>query len=74
MPAQLQWQDAPGRVRLHGNVYLHALLAQGARSPLQSALRADSAHVSRLGRSIRQGPRNLFGKREVEAAPHVNRR
>ena len=53
-PAQLRWQDAPGQISLRGNVYLRTLLVQGARSLLQSALRADPTHASRLQRWIRQ--------------------
>nr|WP_328807277.1 hypothetical protein [Paraburkholderia elongata] len=40
-------------MRLRGNVYLRTLLVQGARSTLQSALRADPTHASRLQRWIR---------------------
>jgi transposase len=43
-----------GHISLRGNVYLRTLLVQGARSTLQSALRADPAHASRLQRWIRQ--------------------
>jgi transposase len=43
-----------GRIILRGNVYLRTLLVQGARSALQSALRADPTHASRLQRWIRQ--------------------
>lgn len=43
-----------GHISLRGNVYLRTLLVQGARSTLQSALRADPTHASRLQRSIRQ--------------------
>nr|WP_265102396.1 hypothetical protein [Paraburkholderia atlantica] len=39
---------------LRGNVYLRTLLVQGARSTLQSALRADPTHASRLQQWIRQ--------------------
>ncbi|KIF82067.1 IS110 family RNA-guided transposase [Noviherbaspirillum autotrophicum] len=41
-----------GRISLHGNVYLRNLLIQGARSTLQSALRADPAKANRLQRWI----------------------
>uniref|UniRef100_UPI0038CDA958 transposase n=1 Tax=Paraburkholderia ginsengisoli TaxID=311231 RepID=UPI0038CDA958 len=37
-----------GHISLRGNVYLRTLLVQGARSTLQSALRADPTHVGRL--------------------------
>ncbi len=43
-----------GHISLRGNVYLRTLLVQGARSTLQSALRADPTHASRLQRWIRQ--------------------
>ncbi|WP_310360385.1 IS110 family RNA-guided transposase [Paraburkholderia strydomiana] len=43
-----------GHISLRGNVYLRTLLVQGARSTLQSALRADPAHAGRLQRWIRQ--------------------
>ncbi|MFC7519093.1 IS110 family transposase [Herbaspirillum sp. GCM10030257] len=41
-----------GRISLRGNVYLRNLLIQGARSALQSALRADPLKASRLQRWI----------------------
>jgi transposase len=41
-----------GRISLRGNVYLRNLLIQGARSTLQSALRADPLKASRLQRWI----------------------
>ena len=41
-----------GRISLRGNVYLRTLLIQGARSTLQSALRADLSRASRLQRWI----------------------
>jgi hypothetical protein len=37
---------------LRGNVYLRTLLIQGARSTLQSALKAEPAHTNRLQRWI----------------------
>jgi transposase len=43
-----------GHMSLQGTVYLRTLLVQGARSTLQSALRADPTHASRLQRWIRQ--------------------
>jgi transposase len=43
-----------GHFSLRGNVYLRTLLVEGARSTLQSALRADPSHASRLQRWIRQ--------------------
>jgi transposase len=43
-----------GHISLRGNVYLRTLLVQGARSTLQSALRADAVRASRLQRWIRQ--------------------
>ena len=43
-----------GHISLRGNVYLRTLLVQGARSTLQSALRADPTHAGRLQRWIRQ--------------------
>jgi transposase len=43
-----------GHISLRGNVYLRTLLVQGARSTLQSVLRADPAHAGRLQRWIRQ--------------------
>ena len=48
-----------GRISLRGNVYLRTLLIQGARSTLQSALRADLARASRLQRWIIE----LYGRR-----------
>jgi transposase len=42
-----------GHISLRGNVYLRTLLVQGARSTLQSALRADPTHAGRLQRWIR---------------------
>jgi len=39
-----------GRISLRGNVYLRTLLIQGARSTLQSALKAEPAHTNRLQR------------------------
>jgi transposase len=41
-----------GHVSLRGNIYLRTLLVQGARSTLQSALRAEPSHASRLQRWI----------------------
>lgn len=41
-----------GRVSRHGDAYLRTLFVQGARSALQSALRADPARASRLQRWI----------------------
>lgn len=39
-----------GRISLHGNVYLRTLLIQGARSTLQSALKAEPERTTRLQR------------------------
>lgn len=44
----------PGHISLRGNFYLRTMLVQGARSTLQSALRADPTHANRLQRWIRQ--------------------
>ena len=44
---------------MRGNVYLRTLLIQGARSTLQSALRADLSRASRLQRWII----DLYGRR-----------
>lgn len=41
-----------GRISLRGNIYLRTLLIQGARSTLQSALRADPSKANRLQRWI----------------------
>ncbi|MDR7009629.1 hypothetical protein [Paraburkholderia strydomiana] len=43
-----------GHISLRGDVYLRTLLVQGTRSTLQSALRTDPAHASRLLRWTRQ--------------------
>ena len=48
-----------GRISLRGNVYLRTLLIQGARSTLQSALRAGLSRASRLQRRIIE----LYGRR-----------
>lgn len=41
-----------GRISLRGNVYLRTLLIQGARSTLQSALKAEPSRANRLQRWI----------------------
>jgi transposase len=41
-----------GRISLRGNVYLRTLLIQGAKSTLQSALKAEPSRASRLQRWI----------------------
>ena len=48
-----------GRISLRGNVYLRTLLIQGARSTLQSALKAQPSRASRLQRWII----DLYGRR-----------
>ena len=48
-----------GRISLRGNVYLRTLLIQGARSTLQSALKAQPSRASRLQRWIIE----LYGRR-----------
>jgi transposase len=48
-----------GRISLRGNVYLRTLLIQGARSALQSALRAEPSKANRLQRWIIE----LYGRK-----------
>ena len=50
-----------GRISLRGNVYLRTLLIQGARSTLQSALKAQPSRASRLQRWIIE----LYGRRAI---------